>query len=101
MSQSRYKTRCKDKKPEWFVMGSWAIHTSTGRLKHKPCGKWCDFFNFQGKDFHTCKLKEQELYEQYFSVTEEEYQRAVHIPIPGVVRVTVKLYKESANDGNS
>jgi hypothetical protein len=41
-------------KPEYIVMGSWAVHRSTGKIRHLSCKRWCSYYNEGGEPVHPC-----------------------------------------------
>jgi len=45
---------------EYIVMGSWAVHAKTGKVRHRPCRRWCNLFNDDGYPTHICDAKDDE-----------------------------------------
>ena len=60
-------------KPEYIVMGSWAVQRSTGKVRHLPCRRWCTYFNHNNTPEHPCRALTEDLGE------------ITRIPIPAMV----------------
>ena len=50
-------------KVEYIVMGSWAIHGRSGKIRHTPCRRWCNYYNEDGEPNHSCDANEDEGYD--------------------------------------
>lgn len=51
-------------KAEYIVMGAWAVQAKTGKIRHKLCRRWCDFFNQTNDAKHYCDTIEDTRGEQ-------------------------------------
>lgn len=41
-------------KAEYIVMGAWAVQAKTGKVRHRPCRRWCQYWNEDDKPTHLC-----------------------------------------------
>ena len=74
-------------KAEYIVLGAWAVQIKTGKIRHKPCRRWCDLYNEANATFHYCDSVDDTL----------EDQNSRDIPIPAMVITVAECIRNKPN----
>ena len=74
-------------KAEYIVLGAWAVQIKTGKIRHKPCRRWCDFYNETDDARHYCDTIEDM----------REEQEVKYIPIPAMVLTVAECIRNKPN----
>ena len=69
---------------EYIVMGAWAVQAKTGKVRHRPCRRWCSFYNQNNENFHACDAEQSD---------------GMNIVIPEMVRTVSECLKRKHAPG--
>lgn len=81
-------------KPEFTVIGDWAIRNSNGYLSHRPCRRACIAYNTGKSYFHVCSSEELDLEDKDRYVNPLEYGGSGYrIEIPEFVQLIARTMR--------